>query len=302
MASTNNASAYKHLRQGARKVVEAGKDVRLNFLYEQRWYGYKSALAVLGRFQKLLIQPRSIRTPSLLLIGDTNNGKSTVVRRFADQYPPMERSDGQGRHIPVLLIQAPPVADERRFYDAILSSLEVPGRISHSTGDKQYIIKTTLAAVSVKILIVDEFLHLICGSTALHRAYHNSIKWLSNELRLSIIGAGIRSAHNSLSSDSQLENRFEIITLPRWTPGDELAQLLITIEGMLPLKEPSGLAKHNELIANNSEVKLGEILIWLRTAAEYAINQGEESITIRTLMDCGWVSPSRRKELLASIT
>ncbi|MFP3733105.1 TniB family NTP-binding protein, partial [Bacillus sp. SIMBA_006] len=77
------------------------------------------------------------------------------------------------------------------------------------------------------------------------RVFLNVLKYLSNELKISIICVGIRDAFNVIQSDSQLANRFETMILERWKNNQSFLQLLINYEALLPLENPSYLTENS---------------------------------------------------------
>jgi hypothetical protein len=75
--------------------------------------------------------------PNLLIVGETNNGKTMVVSRFQRQHAAVQNPDGEQAVVPVLLLQAPPAPDENRFYSAILEALAAPYHPRGSVTEKQ---------------------------------------------------------------------------------------------------------------------------------------------------------------------
>jgi hypothetical protein len=103
--------------------------------------------------------------PNLLLVGDTNNGKTALVNRFLARHQPQAASDGTTSCIPIVFVQAPPLPDERRFYQAILSKVFAPFRPSRTAANLQFETVQLLASVGVKMLIIDEIQHVLAGPT-----------------------------------------------------------------------------------------------------------------------------------------
>jgi hypothetical protein len=60
--------------------------------------------------------PKTHRMPNLLVFGETNNGKTALIQRFVLQHLPKLGADRTLSRIPVVVIQAPSVPEERRFY------------------------------------------------------------------------------------------------------------------------------------------------------------------------------------------
>jgi GTPase SAR1 family protein len=56
------------------------------------------------------------RMPNLLIVGDTNAGKTMLANRFVQVHPADDNPHGEAAIVPVLAIQTPPGPDEGRFY------------------------------------------------------------------------------------------------------------------------------------------------------------------------------------------
>ncbi|MFB0954771.1 MAG: TniB family NTP-binding protein, partial [Aeromonadaceae bacterium] len=83
-------------------------------------------------------QPQKPRMINLLLVGEPNNGKTTIVRHFHEQYyTAFEDADPEGFK-PVILAEAPPTADEKGLYVSILERFFTPYRISDPTVKLRY--------------------------------------------------------------------------------------------------------------------------------------------------------------------
>jgi type II secretory pathway predicted ATPase ExeA len=233
--------------------------------------------------------------PNLLLVGDANNGKTMLIRRFVELHP-AERGDlGSKRR--VLLIQAPPVPDERRLYFSILDALHAPYSPSGVTASKMTQAITVLRKVGVRMLIIDEIHHLMAGHLGKQRQFLNVLKYLSNELRISLVGVGIRDALRAIQTDRQLASRFDPVGLPHWTLDREFRMLLMSFEQVLPLRNPSNLAGKEMATAlfAMSEGTVGELANLLCVAAAAAIRTGRERIDEAVLKQIGWIQPSERK-------
>lgn len=105
---------------------------RIGKLRGGRWIRYTRAEDILNKLEDLYIAPRTHRMPSILLVGATNNGKTMIARRFHERHRPHVHVDYHNSAVPVLMLQAPPVPDEGRFYNAILSELYVSLHSSRS--------------------------------------------------------------------------------------------------------------------------------------------------------------------------
>jgi hypothetical protein len=264
------------------------------------WIRYTRAQRILEQLEDLLRDPPAHRMRNLLLVGETNNGKTMLMERFANGHPPDVHLDGNS-HVPVLVVQAPPVPDESRFYNAILTQLYTPFRASSRVDQRQLQVLHLLDAVGVRMLIIDEIHHVLAGTMLKQRHFLNTLKYLGNELKIPIVAVGTRDAFNAIHSDPQLANRFEPVLLPRWTLDEEYLRLLASFESVLPLRNSSGLVQDPlpAKILALSEGTIGEIAAVISAAALYAIRSGREHIDIETLDKCDYVAPSARRRMTA---
>lgn len=278
--------------------VAGSKVERLALLSEFRWINYPRAREIRSELERLLREERRQRPGCRLITGPSNNGKSRLVDRFAADHRAVASPDGRGLQCPVLAIQAPPQPRIGLLCETLLEAVHAP-RPKRQSRDRLLLqVRVVLGNVGVKMLVIDEIHHILNGSTQEQNALLATLKWLSNELRVSIVGAGTADAARAISMDPQLANRFEPWPLPRWREGVELRRLLASLEEQLPLSEPSHLQRGElpRLILNLSEGTLGEILEVVRTAAQRAIDDGVGRITYDLLTQMAWIPPSKRRK------
>lgn len=288
-----------HLLQKAVAYLERPDQERIAYIRSPRWIGYPRAQEILTQLENLLTHPKAHRMPNLLIVGDTNNGKTMLVRRFCNQHKPNDNPEGEAAKVPVLFVQAPPVPDEGRFYNAILELLFAPYKPGDRADRKQFQAIKLLRTVGLRMLVIDEIHHLLAGSMTKQKAFLNVIKYLGNELEVPIVGVGTRDAFRAIQTDLQLSNRFDQALLPRWANNEMFLRLLATFERSIPLRHPSNLIDGAlaDKIYSMSEGYLGEISRVLESAAVRAVETGLERIDKRLLDGIGWISPSdRRKE------
>ncbi|MFA6052612.1 MAG: TniB family NTP-binding protein [Methylobacter sp.] len=270
---------------------------RIEKIRSPRWIGYPRAKVVLSKLEDLLVYPRSHRMPNMLVVGDTNNGKTMLVQRFCSLHPADNNPSGDGVHVPVLFVQAPPIPDEGRFYNAILELLFAPYKPNDRVDKKQFQVIKLLKYVGLRMLVIDEIHHIMAGNLNKQRTFLNVLKYLGNELQVPIVTVGTRDAFRALQTDSQLANRFEPVLLPRWEFDTDFLRLLASFERMLPLREPSLL--HDTTLSaklfSMSEGYIGELSRLLTMAGVYAVESGKERIDEKVLSAIDWVSPSDRK-------
>lgn len=289
------ATSHPHLGEQALDVIDLEDRERIHFIREPHWVSYPRAQQVLGLFEDLLDRPRVPRSPCYLLLGATNNGKTALFQRFCEHHPFQEDGRGNGS-LPVFYISAPPVAEEKRFYDCVLEAMEFR-RSSSSVATAQSHVIQFLRSLEVRILLIDEIQHLVAAGAIRSRQMMNVLKYMSNDLQISIIGAGVQSAFHALQSDDQMANRFKPVVLPKWELNEEFLQLLASFERLLPLRKPSQLTDKALAVRIHAMIggKIGELSTLLADAAVQAIRSGQERITLQSIQKLGWVPPEVRK-------
>ena len=269
---------------------------RIQYVQSEKWIPYPLAGEVFAALDNLLSYPKCNRMPNMLLIGDSNSGKTSLIKEFLRNYPSFENEETQSIEIPVFFMQAPPVPDEGRFYDEILYQLFQPVSKVEKPSNKEKTVLRLLESIGTKMLIIDEIHNIISGSVARKQAFLNAIKNLGNNLRIPIVGVGTKAALGAMRSDDQMSNRFPHVELVKWTFNEDYLSLLESFEYILPFKQASGLS--DEEIARDllymSEGSLGELAMVIETAAVYALRKGRENIDRDILKKIRWTLPSRR--------
>lgn len=295
-------TAYPRLHPSAVEIVGQEPEARINWLKKPRWIGYPRAQEIMGALEDLLQHPSEARMPNLLLIGGTNNGKTRIIQHFAQRHPAEENPGGEHIVARVLYMQAPPAPSESGFYAEILNTLfeRVP---TSSTDAKRAQVIRVLRGIQLKVLIVDELHNILAGASVKQQQVLNMLKYLGNELQISIVGCGTGDLLRAVSIDPQIQNRFQPKLLPKWQMNKEFRQLLMSFERILPLRESSGL--HETQLASKvlsmCEGSIGELSALLNQAAVFAIRNGEEHITFDVLNACGYVAPSDRTQQAARV-
>jgi hypothetical protein len=286
-----------HLSPSAKAALQLSDDERIERIRSPRWIEYTIARQILNKMDDLLTYPKTHRMPNLLIVGDTNNGKTKIVNRFYNLHHAHENPDGDAVILPVLVVQAPPTPDESRFYNSILEKLLTPYKPNDRPDKKLFQIVRILDRLKLKLLVIDEIHNVLAGTSTKQRLFLTTIKNLGNEAQISIVAAGIKDAFNVLQSDPQLSNRFEPVLLPRWELGDEYDRLLAGFESALPLRNPSNLIddKISIKLSSMSEGLIGEISAILTRASTKAIQGGVECINSKILDSIDWIPPSDRK-------
>ena len=257
---------------------------RIRRIRSARYVDYEAGEAVLGRLSWLYNHPKVPRPPCSLIYGDTNNGKTALAYKFVRDHSPLEDGPDYGKR-PVVYAHAPPFADLNGFYDAVLRSLNAPYRSTARAQAKWDQLLQLLSAVGTRVLILDEVNNLLVGKVDQRSMVLNSLKSLSNELKIPVVAMGTQDAVRVFQTDQQLGNRFEPIGIPRWALSRDYALFVGRFVLSLELKQASDF-RSKELIGRihaMSEGLTGETCKLLALAAEIAIGTGREIIDTETL-------------------
>jgi hypothetical protein len=245
--------------------------------------------------ENLFCCPRKLRMPNLLIIGPTNNGKSMILEKFRRSHPSQAAQDYE--IVPVVVVQTPSDPSIARFYTMLLASLGSPVRPRAKVAELEYQAIKIMREVKAEILIIDELHNILTGKTDVRKQFLNLLRFLGNELRIPIVGAGTRDAYLAIRSDDQLENRFEPLLLPVWEEGEELLSLLSSFSASMPLRRSSQIAtiETSRYILSRTGGTIGEMARLLVSAAIAAIETGEECINQQTLGAAEYESPAERR-------
>jgi hypothetical protein len=287
-----------HLHPAARGNARLPAGERVQLARAERWIGYTRATEALDRLEALFTWPSRQRMPNLLLIGPTNNGKSMIIEKFRRAHAPVSHPDRE--EVPVLVVQMPSDPSVSRFYTALLAATGAPVRAGHPRlADLEQAALRVLRMTGVRVLVIDELHNLLSGRADRRREFLSLLRFLGNELRIPLVGAGTREAYLAIRSDDQLENRFAPFPLPRWEAGPEACSLLASFAASFPLRRPSPIAT-TEMAAYllaRSEGTIGELAALLTEAAVAAIRSGEEAISRQTLQTADYAGPTERRRL-----
>ena len=292
-----------HLLPAARDTALLSAEQRVTKLQSDYWIGYSRAEQALKRLEELLHSPKRLRMPNMLIISPTNNGKTMIVEKFRRSHLPYESDDGKYEVIPVLMVQMPSDPTIQRFYAAIITALGSPVTRYPSTTRYETMALQLLSATKTKILIIDELHNILAGNGHKQREFLNLLRFIGNQLQLSIVGVGIKDAYLAIRTDDQLENRFEPFILPLWRDDNEFTRLLASFKKVLPLRKSSELADSDirAIILERSESTIGEIATFLTQAACEAISSGKECIDLEILTRTNYHSPTQRRRLYESM-
>lgn len=278
--TSDNKTSYTHVYKDFRHIVEYSTEDRLDFINEVRWVNYEIADNIILELNGLLRFPKRLRMPNLLIIGHSNNGKTSIAHRFFRKHGmPFEENGVLIK--PVIFANAPSSTNEKDLYMSILEALHMPYRTKDSTSALLYQVLHLCREYQVKMIMIDELHSLLTGTERQQRQVMSSLKTLCNELQIPIVGIGTQDAKRVLHTDPQHVSRFDIVEVPLWKLDKKFQELLFRLESVFPLKNPSELhqPKTAALIHTISKGNLGNVHRLLSVCARNAILSGTEKIT-----------------------
>lgn len=275
----------RNLTNEALEYLEKSDIERIEYCKTDKWIGYGAAVKLLELLEDKFDEPAQIRHEGLLIYGDYNNGKSSILKRMYNLHKttlePIKKDDIITYDIPIIYFRAPTIPDENRLYSLILDELFVPHKANEKITVKAKLAQHYLGKLGTKMILVDEIHNALTGNLNKQRTFINDLKELSNSLSLTIILAGTREAHSALSIGGETASRFPSIELPRWNNDKKFRSFVATYERCLPLKLASNMADSPEIINTlyyQSEGLIGKTVNLLKKASVAAIKSKREKI------------------------
>lgn len=302
------------LTNEAQEIINKTNEERITYISEDRWIHYPQAEEIIQTLESIkTYEKNKTRVTSILLVGSSNNGKTSLLEEFVRRNPSYdyysENSDKLTKEffdnynaigIPALSILAPNEPNESRLYSNILNKIFAPFNERDSVARKQYLVEYYLDLLNVDMLIIDEIHNILSGSIAKQKQVLNAIKNLSNHLKIPIVLSGTKDALRAISTDTQISSRFRPIYLKKWKMDKEFVSLLATFLKTLPLKKESTILTVNTSmeILEISDGNIGDIIGLLKKAAIYAIKSESERITLKEIKECGYISMSNVNKIV----
>jgi Cdc6-like AAA superfamily ATPase len=273
------------------KYLEVSDEERIYFIQKDKWIDYPNANKIFSKIEDIYNAPKSIRSRGMLLYGDSNNGKSAILKRFYRKYAKDEYIDEDGDVIhlmPVVYVIAEASSDESVMFTEILSSMNVPVNHKEKVSKKKEEAVYYLNLMRTKLIIIDEIQNVLHGPHNKMAQLITSLKTLNNKTGIPIILAGTQDAMSAISIDNQTKSRFKPYELPLWNNDENFLRFIATMEAMLPLKKASNIYKNYELLTylhGLSKGCIGEAIDILKDASIYAIRTGSERITKKEIKE-----------------
>ena len=290
---------FTHLNEQTKQLVYLSKEERISYLEEPLFIEYPRIKELTQIFEQIMRTPKKPRMPNLLVIGEPNIGKTSIINQFYEKYQAAELEDENGYsipHRPVILATAHTKANEKDLYLAILEAFWTPHKPTNTLAQLRHQMFSLMTECRVNLLIIDEIHHFLNGTPTQQRDVMQALKNIGTKLQIPIIGVGIKDASLVLGTDPQLSSRFDIVKLSSWELDKSFRGLVNTFEKYLPLKKISNLAEQEKctLLHNISQGNLGDLHKLLIVCSRYSIENDIEEITIDVIKKFKDFKPTSR--------
>ena len=158
---------------------------------------------------------------NVLLLGESGVGKSRLLQKFRNTYPPIIHEDFT--EIPVLYLKVPSKGSINSLASAMLLEMRSVYWDRGTTIQLTKQLTKLLITCKVRIIILDEINHLVeKGGIKTHHGIADWLKILTDETSIPFILAGIPRAERLLHANDQLRSRFrEVITIQPFSVENE---------------------------------------------------------------------------------
>jgi len=282
-------TGFLHLHPEVRPLAMLDNDSRIARIRAERWIAHATAIGILDSLQEAFTQPRSDRMENVLLIADSGMGKTSLIRKFERNNAAACDPTSGITPRPVVVMLMPQEPNEDAFFVQLLKAVDAPFDLS-SRRHRLALRETTfriLRELETQVLVIDEINSLLVGTARQQRLFLQLLRFLSNELRIALVCAGVPEARHALLSDPQLRSRFSDLELPPWKATPELQAFVNFLVQGMPLRRPSPIdsVRLRRLLAERSGGVTLVICRALERAGVAAVHSGHECIDQAVLED-----------------
>lgn len=225
----------------------------------------------------------------LFISGDTGVGKTTLFRKYVDQYPREELQTHS--RIPVLYIKTPyPAKNTKTMSTEVLFRMGDP---VYYTGNE--IVQTTricrlVETCEIELIIIDELQHLIDRETNKFMASVSDwLKRLAEAISIPVVLCGLPECDRIFNYNSQIDDRWttrmSLRPFPYETNEDKtyFGRFLDEVDKGLPFSDRSYIGEYADQIYYATLGVTRQVMTLLENATEKAALSGEDKILFKHL-------------------
>ena len=244
------------------------------------------------------------RYQGMMLVGDTGNGKTEILRRFKriiDSRVVGETTIQIDNKMitlhPVVYIETPAMS-AKYLFRSILDQMNFPYPNSISGDELLARVIVCLKLARVQMLMLDEFQNILVEDRPNHERLMSKLLYISNSIGLSLVLAGTPEIDTAVASYPSLMNRLFPFDIPEWENDTNFQSLLKTMAAKHkivcnpPLEDP----RVSNLIYHHTEGRIGEVAnLLFRVVKTY-----ENNFSPEVFRKVSWSRPSERRSRLKS--
>jgi hypothetical protein len=198
-------SSAPHLAPGAAALLDFSNEMRIRATRTERWVGFPRARRVLEILQTLGDPPPSMRPLGLAIFAHSGMGKTMLVEKFRRDNPPTFHPVHGFESTPVLGITLTSRPSKRRVYAQLLAALDIGvDQRSATLADLETRAVRLLKQADIRVPVFDEVHNLQAGSPREQRVTLRRFRFLSKELKASLVCLGVADAREAIARDTGL--------------------------------------------------------------------------------------------------
>ena len=223
---------------------------------------------------------------SLMLIGETGMGKTTLLKTYLERNPTTMVENCIVR--PVVYVSLPVKTTIRGAAMELLKAMEVPGAGKGTLVDRTHLIEKQLSGQQVEIVLVDETQHVVeaSGEKNLPKV-GDFFKDLSKKSKVPFVLAGMPNTTTIFEENEQLKRLCRLSNIGPFTSGSSeeflsFRRFLVSVDKQLPFEKSArfGDCDPARLIYAATEGKICHVMTLIREAAILAIADGSETVQL----------------------
>lgn len=283
--------SLEHISPQRRSRALLGDKARIRYINEDCWINYPIVSSIRGVVRALYEMPHKTQAQCLLISGQAGMGKTSLCEKIQSDLETIRKRNEE--HPSFITFSVAPDPTLVSLEDTISDAFGVPiGRIRNGVIPEAMFRLAHLR--NMRFILIDELHNLLNAKPLDQRKNLAFLRALSSPpMSLSIIGFGIDQTVNAMSSDTQLERRFQMYDLPRWKENETFRSFLAGYESALPLRRPSELWRQEKvkflLIASKGVTDA--IVRRITWGAVWAILDGKEEIDLECLRKAADIPP-----------
>jgi len=168
----------------------------------------------------------------LAVIGEARTGKTRALNACLLKHPGSRLDDGI--YMPIVYIKAPAKPTVKGIAELLLEALKDPNPAYGTEIERTRRLKALMPKTQTRLLMIDEFQHFVDkGSTAVMYLVADWLKILVDDVRCSLVIAGLPRCQAVIDQNEQLAGRFLApinLSRFRWTNLDERADFIGILE------------------------------------------------------------------------